>query len=262
MPQLFFEILGEPAAWGDNYEFCSVEIKQAAYRIDGIFTPKPHTAAKTVIFVEFQFQKDEFLYERLFSEIMLYLAQNLTAEDWRAIAVYPRRSIEQENKYRHRTLLQSEQFQAVYLEDFLGQPSEQLGIQLMQLIVAKEKDTQPYLDGLVRQLQGKTDPKTQAIIEMVSTIMVYKFPQLSRSEIEAMFTVSDLQQTKVYQEALTQGEKTLIIRQLNRKLGQIPPEQLSVIQNLPLITLEALGEALLDFRSPADLKAWLKSLDE
>ena len=140
MPQLFFEVLGEPAELGNQYDSASFEIKQTAFRIDGVFTPKPGNSESTVIFTEFQFQKDDFLYERLFSEIMLYLVQHPDVEDWKAIAVYPRRSVEQKNQYRHRCLLESEQFQAVYLEDFLGVSSQKLGVQLMQLIVSKDKD--------------------------------------------------------------------------------------------------------------------------
>ena len=170
-----FELLGEPSDRGEQYIFGSVEVKQSAFRIDGVFLPKSNSPDQTVIFVEVQFQKDNGLYERLFSEIMMYLAQNPEVEDWRAIAVYPRRSIEQENLHRHRSLLQSEQFQVVYLDDFLGMPSEQIGVQLMQLIVSKDKDTSQYLERLVPQLQGKTEPPNQAIIELLTTIMVYKF---------------------------------------------------------------------------------------
>lgn len=285
MPQLFFEVLGEPPERGDNYEFTSMEVKQTAFRIDGVFTPKPDSPEIAVIFVEFQFQKDEVLYERLFSEIMLYLAQNPDAEDWQAIAIYPRRSIEQKNRYRHRTLLNSEQFQAVYLEDFLGMPSDEIGIQLMQLIVSRERETDQYLEGLVEQLQKETVPNEQGIIRLVSTIMVYKFPQLTREEIESMFTVSDLKQTKVYQEALDEGieqgrtqgltqgmqqaleeaikrERSLLLRQLNRKIGEVPQRLIDSVQSLSFEQLEILGEALFDFEQPADLEVWLGQLEE
>ena len=178
-------------------------------------------------------------------------------EDWRAIAIYPRRSIEQENRYRHRSLLQSEQFQVIYLEDLLGIQSEQIGVQLMQLIISKERDTAQYLEGLVPQLQGKTDFQNQAIIELISTIMVYKFPQLSREEIEAMFSVSDLKQTKVYQEAQIEEALSLVLRQLARRLGPIAPETETQIRNLSLPQIEQLGEALLDFSDRADLDQWL-----
>jgi predicted transposase/invertase (TIGR01784 family) len=71
-----FELLGEPSDRGNQYNFGSVEVKQSAFRIDGVFLPKPDSPDQTVIFVEVQFQKDQGLYERLFSEIMMYLAQN------------------------------------------------------------------------------------------------------------------------------------------------------------------------------------------
>lgn len=264
IPQLFFEILGEPTERGELYEFSSVEVKQTAFRIDGVFTPKPDSAENTVIFTEFQFQKDETLYERLFSEIMLYLAQNLEVVDWRAVVLYPRRSIEQSNLYRHRSLLQSSQFQAIYLDDFLGTPSDELGIQLMQLIVSPEQETQQYLDPLVEQLRGKTDPTDKAIIKLVSTIMLCKFPRLTREEIESMFTVSDLKHTRVYQDAVKEGiaqglerERLLLQRMLTRKIGTLPTDALEQLQTLDFEELGDLGEALLDFEQLADLSNWL-----
>ncbi|WP_416338803.1 hypothetical protein [Microcystis aeruginosa] len=33
-------------------------------------------------------------------------------------------------------------------------------------------------------------------------ILIYKLPKLNRKEIEAMFSLSDLRETKVYREAL------------------------------------------------------------
>lgn len=272
MPRLFFEILGEPAERGDIYEFSSIEVKQTAFRIDGVFTPKPDSPENTVIFTEFQFQKDETLYERLFSEIMLYLAQNLEVEDWRAVVFYPRRNLKQKNLYRHRNLLNSDQFQVIYLEDFLGVPSDDLGIQLMQLIVSPERETNRYLSGLVAQLQGKTEPKDQAIIKLVSTIMLYKFPNLTREEIESMFTVSDLKQTRVYQDAIQEGiqlgrdeereerlerDRSLIKRMLIRKLGELPTDLSESVQTLSFEQLADLGEALFDFEQPTDLATWL-----
>jgi predicted transposase YdaD len=53
----------------------------------------------------------------------------------------------------------------------------------------------------------------------IETIMVYKFPQLSREDIERMLGLSELRQTKVYQEALMEGEQSLVLRQLSRRLG-------------------------------------------
>ncbi|WP_422394078.1 Rpn family recombination-promoting nuclease/putative transposase [Nostoc parmelioides] len=46
----------------------------------------------------------------------------------------------------------------------------------------------------------------QQLLELIETILVYKFPQMSRQEIEAMFGLSELKQTRVYQEAKEEGK--------------------------------------------------------
>jgi predicted transposase YdaD len=89
--------------------------------------------------------------------------------------------------------------------------------------------------------------------------MVYKFPQLSREAIERMFGLSELKQTRVYQEALQEGEAKIILRLLERRLGAIAPEVQQQVQGLPSPELEALGDALLDFSSSSDLLNWLSS---
>jgi hypothetical protein len=52
-------------------------------------------------------------------------------------------------------------------------------------------------------------------------------------------------------------EKALILRQLHRKVGEIPDRSLTRIQALSIDQLEALGEALLDLEEIADLTTWL-----
>ena len=83
---MLFELLGEPSDRGEQYTFGSVEVKQSAFRIDGVFIPKPDATDQAIIFVEVQFQKDPGLYDRLFSEILMYLAQKPDVADWRAMA--------------------------------------------------------------------------------------------------------------------------------------------------------------------------------
>ncbi|MCU0570387.1 MAG: DUF4351 domain-containing protein [Oculatellaceae cyanobacterium Prado106] len=56
-----------------------------------------------------------------------------------------------------------------------------------------------------------------------------------------------------------QRERSLILRQLNRRVGEIPAPTLEQIQALSLEQLESLGEALLDFTSIADLTQWLNN---
>lgn len=61
----------------------------------------------------------------------------------------------------------------------------------------------------------------------------------------------------IWQRAGKQKEEGLILRQLNRRLGQLEPSLLEQIKELSIEELDALGEALLDFSSIPDLSNWL-----
>ncbi len=92
LPNIFFELIGNSPAIATGYQFSSVEIKQTAFRIDGVFLPD--TEEKPIYFVEVQFQTDSEIYSRLFTEINLYLRQNQPKNDWFAAVIYPTRSID------------------------------------------------------------------------------------------------------------------------------------------------------------------------
>ena len=61
------------------------------------------------------------------------------------------------------------------------------------------------------------------------------------------------------QEGKKEGERSLILRLLTHKFGQIPLELRSQIEQLSLAQLEALGKALLDFSTPQELSRWLEN---
>ena len=89
-----------------------------------------------------------------------------------------------------------------------------------------------------------------------------------------------MRESVIYQEILAEGQQlgeqlgeqrgelrgrqaegqTLILRQLNRRFGELPPEMRSRVEALPLEELENLGEALLDFKAIADLEAWFTDI--
>ncbi|WP_414530289.1 Rpn family recombination-promoting nuclease/putative transposase [Nodularia chucula] len=59
------------------------------------------------------------------------------------------------------------------------------------------------------------------------------------------------------QEGRQEGERSLVLRQLTRKVGELPPGMGEQLQTLSLQQLENLGEALLDFNTLLDLETWL-----
>jgi hypothetical protein len=55
-----------------------------------------------------------------------------------------------------------------------------------------------------------------------------------------------------------QEAQSLILRQLNRRIGAVDAQLQAQIRSLSLSQLETLGEALLDFTTTADLITWLE----
>jgi predicted transposase/invertase (TIGR01784 family) len=263
-PGLLFDLLGQPTNLNlaQDYEFRSVEIKQLAFRIDGVFLPKPDAPDQTVWFVEVQFQKDPLFYHRFVAEIALFLKLHPQTVDWQAVVFFVNHSVEpaQAQIHLHRAFVYSNQVHRVFLDDLSRVSTPSIGVGLIQLILADTADAVVQAKSLLArtQAQAQTDSKMTAIIELIETIVVYKFPQLSREEIERMLGLSELRQTKVYQEALQEGERSLILRQLSRCIGELTPEARSQVQALSLPQLDALGDALLDFSAPADLVRWLE----
>ena len=93
----------------------------------------------------------------------------------------------------------------------------------------------------------------RSIIDLLETVLVSKFAKLSRQEIQTMFLLSDIKQTRVYQEAMEEGETRLLLRLLSKRFGKISDRSILMINKLSLEQLEDLGEALLDFSAITDL---------
>ncbi|MDH6097316.1 Rpn family recombination-promoting nuclease/putative transposase, partial [Anabaenopsis sp. FSS-46] len=88
----------------------------------------------------------------------------------------------------HRTLLNSDQVQRIYLDE-LGSPNTlSIGINLMQLAIASEERMATQAKKLLERVEleiSQTLAKTE-IIDIITTIAVYKFSALSREEVEAI----------------------------------------------------------------------------
>ena len=56
-PESFFEMIGS-ANQADNYRFDAIEVKEAAFPMDGAFLPKDNAIDSPIYFIEVQFKKD------------------------------------------------------------------------------------------------------------------------------------------------------------------------------------------------------------
>ena len=152
------------------------------------------------IALEVQFQKKPNFYWEFLSEIFLYLNQYQPENDWKAVAIFANRetapkqtsNFQQELVTNHRLVL-------VYLDEL--EDSESIAIGIIQLITHPEKDAPRIVQNLKQQNLNSD------IIELIEAVLVAKFKKLSREEIEAMFALSDIKNTRVYQDALQEGEQ-------------------------------------------------------
>ena len=185
-------------------------------------------------------------------------------------------------------MLDCQRIRRVYLEDLLERETDSFAIGIIQLILSNESQAITKARQLGEKIEQENNTEIQEqVLELIETVLVYKFPKLSRQEIEAMFTYSDLKQTRVYQEAreegeqrgeqrglklgeqkglklgeqrgLVKGQATMLLRMLNRKFGQITPSLRGKVNKLSAKQLENLAEALFDLETIADLNNWLKT---
>lgn len=160
-------------------------------------------------------------------------------------------------------MLDSERIQRVYLDELGEIETLPTGLGLMVLTILEDEEAKNEARGLIQRSEGNKDT-----IDLATKIMVNKFSNLSRDEVDVMLDIR-LQETRVYQEAVAEGEAIgeargraegeggLVLRQLNRRVGSLSPKLSSQIQQLTIPQLEDLGDALLDFTSLADLEGWL-----
>jgi predicted transposase/invertase (TIGR01784 family) len=238
-PSLLFELLAEVPDSAAGYRFESVAVKEPTFTIDGVFLPPESAVPGVVFFAEVQMQKDERLYERLFGESMAYFYRNRDYHsDWQAVVIYPSRSTEQTDCHPYRALLSSDQVHRVYLNELGEMATLPLGVAAMVLTIVKEAEAAEQ----ARMLIGRANQEVsslairQGIIEMVSTIMVYKFTSLSREVIDEMLGIK-LEETRVYQEAQQDKAEAIALKMLRKNLEL---EMIAEVTGLSIEQLQAL----------------------
>ena len=281
LPEVVFELAGWPAPAGAVYTLHAEEVKQTSFRLDGLLLPPPDLSDLPGIFVEAQFQLDNDFYGRWFTQIFLFLYRQQWQGPWRAVVIFPSRKMDPQPPLAYQPLLDSPWVKRVYLEDLKDRTDLTPGLQLIQLIVAEPDEAVSQAPALLRARGGPAaDPNWRQWLDLIETSLVYKLPRLSREEIQRMLHLPEveLKQTRFYQDVFAegrteghaeghaegqqQGEAALVLRQLRRRLGALSADLETQIRALPVADLEALGEALLDWQTPAELLAWLQRHSE
>ncbi|MEH2256507.1 Rpn family recombination-promoting nuclease/putative transposase [Nostoc sp.] len=188
--------------------YYSQRVTHWGFRIDGVFLPT-QGEENPIYFVEVQFQTDTEIYSRLFSEISLYLRQNKLKNSWRGVVIYPNRSLDTADIKNYSKFFTSKRVSCIYLNELGETASLPVGIATMKLVVDEEETAIIAARQLIERTQQEINIELQRrqLLELIETILVYKFLTMSREEIEGMFGLSDLKQTRVYQEGKQEGKQ-------------------------------------------------------
>jgi predicted transposase/invertase (TIGR01784 family) len=154
------------------------------------------------------------------------------------VIIYPSRGVESPAPLSHQAWLALSNVQRLYLDELTIAIAEApIGLCIAQLVLESESRAPEQAKALIARAQRDIDDRSlqREIIELVETIVIYKFPRASRQELEAMLGLGDLKETRFYQEAKQEGEKK----------GEYKAKIESVPRLLQMnLTLEQIAQAL------------------
>ena len=229
-----------------------------------------------LVFLEAQMQSDPNFYGQFFASIFLYLRQYKIARTWRGLLILRHRGQDVGANPPYQILLDS-WVHKLYLEDLIGVKNLKPNLSLLRLLVIPEPEVSDSAKAILEDCD--TTAEFRLRLDLVEAILINKFPQLSIEEVRQMLNLkeADSTQTRFYQEVLQIGQRKgrkagriigrqegrqetidLMLRQLNRRCGQLSIAQQALIKSLPLANIESLAEALLDFKGMDDLEIWLR----
>ncbi|MBG1261501.1 Rpn family recombination-promoting nuclease/putative transposase [Nostoc commune] len=247
IPSTFFELINQPPELASAYQFSSVEVKQLAFRIDGVFLA--NTPELPIYFAEVQFQPDKKLYSRLFTEIFNYLDKTELTNNWRGVVIYPNRSVDTGDTERYTELLNSQRVSRVYLDELSSIEASSIGIETVKLIIEPESTATIKAVEIVNiARQQIPDVATiREIIQLIETILIYKLPRLSQEEIGKMFGLNELKQTRFYQDVFAEGRQEG--KQEGRQEGKQEGIQETKLETIPRLlglglSIEQIAQAL------------------
>ena len=256
-PTLAFELAGLAVPEPARYGFISQEVKQTAFRLDGIIDPPIDRPDAPRGYVEVQFQPDEDFYPRFFSEILLHLGQYPSLHPWQAIVIYPSPAIERLSPATA-PLVNLPNLHRVYLDQLPLLDSPKPKLWLIALIVTDAAKITPIVQKV--HAHWKNCPADGIDwLELLETVLVYKLPTFTRKEIQEMFGLNDvdLKTTRFYQdvfgegrvEGRVEGEAVMLLRLLDRKFHTLPESARQRIAAADAETLLVWGERVLDANS-------------
>ena len=225
-PGLLFELIGKQPTLAQAYQFTSVEVKELARTMDGLFLPTNVSSNQPIYFLEVQFQKDNNFYWRFLTELFVYIGQYKPQQDWQAVVVWAKRSLDPGVPIHYQPLLASNHIKQVYLDELEQIKTGSVQLDIVKLVVESEaKASQQVKPLMTRAIQEVGDESLRRdVIELIEKVLVYKFTNKSRKELHKMiYTESEWKQSKLYKslkEEATKDAREEVKQQLEQEVKQ------------------------------------------
>ena len=238
-PELLFELIGEDPSKAAKYKVCSREIARLARRFDGIFIPDSDDFNDLFYLVEVQFQGKEDFYPKLFAEAFTYMEQYKPKNNWQFVAIFAYRNLEPEFSHHYRGL--EKLVKVIYLDEISREDSPSIGLSILKLMLIPPEYVKEELPGLRKKiLQQITDQnRNEEVVDFINEVIFYKFTNLSRQEVGAIFDLEDVRETELYKDARAEGEHLGKLKAVSRLLALgLTVEQISQALDLQISIAE------------------------
>ncbi|NEP78466.1 MAG: DUF2887 domain-containing protein, partial [Okeania sp. SIO3B3] len=96
----------------------------------------------------------------------------------------------------------------IYLNELEVSETTPLGVQIVQLVVARKKQFLERVTVLINRVKQQFTEENERLqlLNLLSVIVLEKLPEMSRQELEAMFSMNDLKKTRFAQELMAEAE--------------------------------------------------------
>jgi predicted transposase YdaD len=128
------------------------------------------------------------------------LRQYQPTQDWQAVIVFAKRSIEPDFPHQYRGLLP--QLHRVYLDELSIDPNQAIGINVAELVIANEDVAIAAAKSLIAQTRQQIDDSSfqQIALDFVKAVLVYKLGKDKEQGLKIMLTKEDMKKAWLVQE--------------------------------------------------------------